>query len=127
MAFKLGEVLCPSRHGIFAMMFKDEMEDEVINGLMRTLMAALLRKDAEIIKLLAQNMNEDVDEQGLLNFNGSCCICGAHNITWTYQARVMKEKDWDKATQALFENQRDQMIAGFIMKALGLNKKLGDN
>jgi hypothetical protein len=100
---KLVQCLCPSRHCILALAFRDIPDDTAVELLQSQVSAAL----------------------GSTGFNPYCGLCGASADKWIYEVGVLKEKDWVKAVTQLVAGELAQRRTAALLKSAGLPAPIG--
>jgi len=110
---KVVQCLCPQRHCILALAFKDEVPDAEAIAYARGAVASVMGEthyDPETLKLLGLTFP----------LNPWCGLCGAKADTWRYEVGVMREQDWDRAVSELRANEQAQQESAALLKAMGL-------
>lgn len=115
---KLVQCLCPARHCILALAFREDVPDaDAIAHMQVTIRAAL--GDRPIDETLRKAFGF------MQQLNPWCGLCGAKAETWMYEVAILREQNWDKTVLELLESEQAQIAsAEFLRRARHVNATL---
>jgi hypothetical protein len=105
----LVQVLCPRRHTIFGLAFKDHPEE----------MALQITNEFLALALKGKIPPELAEFQVVNHLNPWCGLCGAGLDTWTIEAGRTKTKVWDQAIAELRQVESQQVFTRMYLALTG--------